>query len=279
MKVRKSREEISLSRLLARCQKMAGSSPDLSREWRLPTFLDSCDQMLSSLPKSPDPTAPSPEALLEYKNSLDLLRRLLPAKPDEEEDILKEADLPSPPPVPLPQGTTSRDTVSRQIYQRAVEKQQGSMREQLLGPAGGALIESSGLGVGRGNLDAILAEHKDQQERVAEEMIALTRSLKEQSAAAGDLIRKDTAKLAQTSEQVESNLVKLGEETKRVGEFSARGSCRCWIWLMMGLVVLTFIMMVMTMRLFRKKVPPPVVYESTTPAPPPTVSSTIRSEL
>ena len=45
--------------------------------------------MLSSLPKSPDPTAPSPEALLEYKNSLDLLRKLLPAKSDKEEDILK----------------------------------------------------------------------------------------------------------------------------------------------------------------------------------------------
>ena len=48
-------------------------------------------------------------------------------------------------------------------------------------------------------MDAILAEHKDQQERVAEEMIALTRSLKEQSAAAGSLIRKDTAKLGQVN--------------------------------------------------------------------------------
>lgn len=36
--------------------------------------------MLSLLPKSPDPTAPSPEAFLEYKNSLDLLRKLLPPK-------------------------------------------------------------------------------------------------------------------------------------------------------------------------------------------------------
>jgi len=278
MKERKSREEISLSRLLARCQEIAGSSSDLSQEWRLPTFLDSCDQMLSSLPKSPDPTAPSPEALLEYRNSLDLLRKLLPPKQEEFRD-LREDELPSPPPVPLPQGTTSRDTVSRQIYQRAVEKQQGSMREQLLGPAGAGIVDSTGLGVGKGNLDAILAEHKDQQERVAEEMIALTRSLKEQSAAAGSLIRKDTAKLGQTVEQVDNNLAKLGEETKRVGEFSARGSCRCWIWLMMGLVVLTFIMMVMTMRLFRKKLPPPVVYESSTPAPPPPVSSTIRSEL
>ena len=56
-----------------------------------------------------------------------------------------------------------------------------------------------GLGGERGNLDAILAEHKDQQERVAEEMIALTRSLKEQSAAAGSLIRKDTVKLGQVT--------------------------------------------------------------------------------
>ena len=47
---------------------------------------------------------------------------------------------------------------------------------------------------------------------------------------------------------------------------------------MMGLVVLTFIMMVMTMRLFRKKLPPPVVYESTPPASP-TVSSSVRTEL
>ena len=212
MKIRKSREEISLSRLLARCQEIAGSSSDLSQEWRLPTFLDSCDQMISSLPKSPDPTAPSSEALLEYRNSLDLLRKLLPPKQEELED-LRDNDLPSPPPVPLPQGTTSRDTVSRQIYQRAVEKQQGNMREQLLGPAGAGIVENtgaptaqilcelllSGLGVGRGNLDAILAEHKDQQERVAEEMIALTRSLKEQSAAAGSLIRKDTAKLGQVN--------------------------------------------------------------------------------
>merc|ERR550519_1358442 len=148
------------------------------------------------------------------------------------------------------------------------------MREQLLGPAGAGIVENT---VWKSNLDAILAEHKDQQERVAEEMIALTRSLKEQSAAAGSLIRKDTVKLGQTVEQVENNLSKLGEETKRVGEFSARGSCRCWIWLMMGLVVLTFIMMVMTMRLFRKKLPPPVVYESTTPASP-TVSSSVRTE-
>ena len=71
-----------------------------------------------------------------------------------------------------------------------------------------------------------------------------------------------------------SNLTKLEEETRRVGEFSARGSCRCWIWLMMGLVLLTFMAMVLTMRLFRKGLPAPV-YEAVTKPPP----SSFKAEL
>ena len=87
----------------------------------------------------------------------------------------------------------------------------------------------------------LLAEHRDQQERVAEEMIQLTRSLAEQSAAAGALVRQDTTRLEQSSQLADTNLERLGVESKRVGEFSARGNCRCWIWLMMVIVVLTFI--------------------------------------
>ena len=87
----------------------------------------------------------------------------------------------------------------------------------------------------------LLAEHRDQQERVAEEMIQLTRSLAEQSAAAGALVRQDTTRLEQSSQLADTNLERLGVESKRVGEFSAKGNCRCWIWLMMVIVVLTFI--------------------------------------
>ena len=189
----------------------------------------------------------------------------------------------------------------RQIYQRTAERHQTGLREELLGPSSGPQTSSYGAGT---NLDKILAEHKDQQERVAEEMIALTRSLKETSSAAGAMIRKDTSRLDQAVLQADrlvstaaarwrcqisylqsaylakyalspgSNLTKLEEETKRVGEFSARGSCRCWIWLMMVLVLLTFMAMVLTMRLFRKGLPAPV-YEAVTKPPP----SSFKAEL
>ena len=82
----------------------------------------------------------------------------------------------------------------------------------------------------------------------------LTKSLKEQSSIAGNIIRSDTAKLESSSALADSNLEKLDVETKRVGEFSARGNCRCWIWLMMVIVVFTFIGMVLMMRLFSKKI-------------------------
>ena len=85
----------------------------------------------------------------------------------------------------------------------------------------------------------------------------MTKSLKEQSAIAGTIIRSDTARLEASNTVADSNLEKLEVETKRVGEFSARGNCRCWIWLMMVIVVFTFIGMVLMMRLFCKKAPAP----------------------
>jgi len=254
MRVNKSRTEINLIRLLGRCQEMANNSTDLSSEWRLPKFVSSCEELFQSLPKPPDSSAPSQDSLLEYQNKIQFLKSmLLPS-----EDTEHPATMPtSPAPVisvPLPQGPAmARDTVSKQIYQKASERQNTSTRDQLFGS------EREGKGVAglQGvSLDKILADHRDQQERVAEEMIKLTQSLKEQSAAAGTIIRGDTAMLEQSSTMAENNLDKLGVETKKVEEFSARGNCRCWIWLMMGIVVLTFVGMVLMMRLFSKKLPP-----------------------
>jgi len=258
MKGLKSRDEINLSRLLDKCQQMANNSPDLAAEWRLPKFLSSCQQMLDSLPRPPAASAPSSDSLAEYKNKIQLLQSVLPASPAEDELCEGEGDTvraggPDLASLPLPQGGAglARDTASQQIFHKAAERQHEAARAALLGGAGagGPTVSAPTL-----SLDKLLAEHRDQQERVAEEMIQLTRSLAEQSAAAGALVRQDTTRLEQSSQLADTNLERLGVESKRVGEFSARGNCRCWIWLMMVIVVLTFIGMVLMMRLFSKKV-------------------------
>jgi len=273
MKVVKSRTEIALTRLLNKCQEMANNTDDLSQEWRLPKFVSACEEMLSSLPSSPSSNAPSQDTVTEFQNKIKFLKSLLP--PPENEDVDTEyKQAPPTVPMPLPQGSSlARDTVSKQIYQKMAERQHSSTRDQLLSSSSNNNNISSKTGVKGGvTLDKILSDQREEQEKIAEEMILLTKSLKEQSSVAGDIIRKDTIRLEASSAMADSNLDKLKIETERVGEFSARGNCRCWIWLMMVLVVFTFIGMVLMMRLFSKKVyiPPP----SSTPV----QSSTIMSQ-
>ena len=137
------------------------------------------------------------------------------------------------------------------------ERQNLSARDQLLSSTSSQVDGMKGL-----SLDKILSDQREQQEKIAEEMLLLTQDLKEQSTLAGTIIRKDTARLEQSSAQAESNLEKLNIETKRVAEFSERWNCRCWIWLMMVIVIFTFIGMVLMMRLFSKKTILPSVVES-----------------
>jgi len=261
----KSRTEIALIRLLDKCQEMANDSEDIATEWRLPKFISSCEEMLTNLLKTSDSNAPSQDSITQYQNKIMFLKSLLPPPEDDHHEQEHPNSLQQTVPMPLPQGSTfARDTVSKQIYQKMAERHNLSSRDQLLGN-NNKQDGFRGAGV---SLDKLLSDQRDQQEKIAEEMIMLTRSLKEQSSIAGSIIRKDTLKLEATSAQADSNFEKLSVETKRVGEFSARGNCRCWIWLMMVVVVATFIGMVLMMRLFSKKLPAStpstVEYESVT---------------
>ena len=248
----KSRTEIALTRLLERCQEMAANTEDLSSEWRLPKFISSCEEMLNSLPRSPDSGAPSQDTIVEFQNKIKFLKSVLPPPEEPEDEVTAPRATTQPTvPMPMPQGSLlARDTVSKQIYQKMAERQNLSARDQLLGSGGQGEVGAPGL-----SLDKILSDQREQQEKIAEEMLLLTQNLKEQSSIAGSIIRKDTTKLEQSSAQADSNLEKLNIESKRVGEFSARGNCRCWIWLMMVVVLFTFIGMVLMMRLFSKKTP------------------------
>ena len=255
MKVIKSRTEIALTRLLDKCQEMAKNSDDISSEWRLPKFISSCEDMLTSLPKSPDSAAPSQDCIVDYQNKIKFLKSLLPPAEEESPECGPQQPAAQPVPMPLPQGSAlARDTVSKQIYQKMAERQNLSSRDQLLGSSSQHQHAEGAKGM---SLDKILSNQREQQEKIAEEMLLLTKSLKEQSAIAGTIIRSDTARLEASNTVADSNLEKLEVETKRVGEFSARGNCRCWIWLMMVIVVFTFIGMVLMMRLFSKKAPAP----------------------
>ena len=83
-------------------------------------------------------------------------------------------------------------------------------------------------------------------------MLSLTKTLKEQSKAAQDVIKKDTAVIEKASEMADKNTERLKKEAERLEEHT-KSSCRCWIWLLLGIVIMTFISMVWVMKFFRKR--------------------------
>lgn len=90
------------------------------------------------------------------------------------------------------------------------------------------------------------------QEKLAEEMIGLTRNLKEQTLAASGIIKKDTETITKSARMAHQNVGSLEKESKKLDEHTRR-ACKCWLWMMIGLVIAIFIFMVLFMKIMKKK--------------------------
>eukprot|EP00094_Tigriopus_californicus_P005457 TCALIF_05259-PA protein Name:"Similar to use1 Vesicle transport protein USE1 (Danio rerio)" AED:0.05 eAED:0.05 QI:0/0.75/0.6/0.8/0.75/0.6/5/1028/284 len=152
---------------------------------------------------------------------------------------------------PLPWSARQADPLAREIFQKASQRQPMEERRELLGQSDAELRQRKPAPVD-GALEDLMKVHQDAQEQVAEEMLKLTRSLKEQSMAAGEIIRNDTASLERTNELAEANRTRLGLESERLNKHTQQ-LCRWWIWLIIFLVTVTFVAMVMIMKIFRKR--------------------------
>lgn len=119
---------------------------------------------------------------------------------------------------------------------------------------------------GTEDLDNIIQYHHNMQEKVAENMLLLTRNLKEQTQLASKIIKKDTEVLCSiifdslkiyqiyhcisfniwfqilknSSQLTENNMSSLTSEHDKLKDHTSR-ACKCWLWMMIGLVMFTFI--------------------------------------
>ena len=160
--------------------------------------------------------------------------------------------------IPHGQASTS-DVISKEIHQKLEGRQFRNVRDELFdGVNDGVEVNSnsnSTLPVNRGDnneLDELLQAHHTAQEKVAEEMLSLTKSLKEQTRVAGEIVRKDTVTIERSNQLAEANSAKLQVESERLSEHTG-SACRCWVWFLLAIVCVTFIAMVMVMKIFRKR--------------------------
>uniref|UniRef100_A0A8B9BU49 Vesicle transport protein USE1 n=1 Tax=Anser brachyrhynchus TaxID=132585 RepID=A0A8B9BU49_9AVES len=100
-------------------------------------------------------------------------------------------------------------------------------------------------------LDAVLQHHQDMQEKLAEEMLSLARSLKNNTLAAQNVIKQDNQTLSHSLRMADQNFEKLKDESDRL-EQHAKKSVNWLLWIMLIVVCFIFISMILFIRIFPK---------------------------
>ncbi|KAJ8929930.1 hypothetical protein NQ314_017339 [Rhamnusium bicolor] len=122
-----------------------------------------------------------------------------------------------------------------------------SMRNDLLG-----LRQRQIPKTGVEDMDEMIHYHENMQQKITEDMLALTKNLREQSEIANKIIKKDTEIVSRSTEMTDQNYSKLTTESSKLEEHSKR-AWKCWLWIMLAAVFIVFINMVLFMKVMKKK--------------------------
>eukprot|EP00096_Caligus_rogercresseyi_P009769 TRINITY_DN3380_c0_g1_i2.p1 TRINITY_DN3380_c0_g1~~TRINITY_DN3380_c0_g1_i2.p1 ORF type:complete len:275 (+),score=83.98 TRINITY_DN3380_c0_g1_i2:258-1082(+) len=151
-----------------------------------------------------------------------------------------------PPPLP-----SVDDNIQKEIFRKTVERYRAQDRKELFEDSGSSTLRRRKTDEGS-SPQSLIHGQEVAQEEIAEQMLSLTRSLKEQTEAANRIIHRDINSLQGTQRTAEENIDKLTVESGRLQEHRSTFNCRCWIWILMFIVVMTFLKMLVVMKLFKK---------------------------
>ncbi|NXV05004.1 USE1 protein, partial [Hirundo rustica] len=252
-----TRLELNLMRLLSRCEALAAERRD-PEEWRLEKYVAALEDMLRELKKQS--SKPAPELLNEYSRKVDFLKGLLEAEKlssSTEKALANQFLAPGRTPTTAKERTPATKTVHLQTKARCT----GQMRSELLGTVRSCKSLFFPLCSCRGltsdekqsavELDAVLQHHQDMQEKLAEEMLSLARSLKNNTLAAQNVIKQDNQTLSHSLRMADQNFEKLKDESDRL-EQHAKKSVNWLLWIMLIVVCFIFISMILFIRIFPK---------------------------
>ncbi|XP_074650776.1 vesicle transport protein USE1-like [Tubulanus polymorphus] len=247
----RSRLEISFVRLLNSCINMA--SEKKTADWRLQKYIGTLQEKLAELRQSP--SSPTQEELNEYNRKVEFLKGLLEIekKATSVERAKAAEELPSS----ISMVTSNITKQSKDLHNEARTRYQKEMRDELFSRiddqqtnAGGGVRQRK-TQLPNDDLDSVLQHHSHMQEKIAEEMLHLASNMKATASAAGKIIQDDNRRLLESNQLADTNYAKLKVESDRL-EVHTKKSCNWWLWIMLFMVCLTFIWMVIFIRLFPK---------------------------
>ncbi|CAH0724431.1 unnamed protein product, partial [Brenthis ino] len=252
---KKSRLEMNVRQLLNRCELFAKQDP-VDADCKLKQYVKSLNDMITELKTGPE--KPPKDVLAEYIKRGAFLKGLIQTaslnSPIEKLEAVQQ----------LSHGaaTNSNDNGSAQeIHQKTVAKYGVELRSELFELDSDNTLRQRNIikaanftsnSTSQEDIDSLLKYHQNMQEKVAENMVMLTKSLKEQSQIASTIIKGDTEALKKSSDLSDKNLMSLKVESERLQEHS-RSAWKCWLWLMLAVVMAIFINMVLFMKVMKKR--------------------------
>lgn len=225
----KSRTEIDFLRLLSRCQQIADD-----RGWRLERYVDVLVESLEKL-RDQNVNRVSRDTLEEYGRKVQFLRGIIETEklPSAEKRLLA-AELLAP----------DRDTKAAHLI--TTNKYRTQMRQELL------LSSRQRFGNLKMTTDKRGDEDKDVNLDITQNLLELTNNIKENMRAAQAIIHKDNETLTKVAYGADAVSLKMQKNSDKLSDFVRKGF-QCAIWVALVLVTLTFLMMVIFIRMFPKQ--------------------------
>ncbi|XP_072744893.1 vesicle transport protein USE1-like [Anoplolepis gracilipes] len=248
-----SKLEINIKRLLTRCELIAKDDPH--KDWKLEKYILALDDMINKLQTLPN--KPSKDIMIGYTKRMDFLKGIINAmKLSNPVERVIAAQL-------LSKNSAStidsiNTNITTQIHQKTIAKYNRELRAELFhtdktADKDGVRQRLSNSNIQDKDLDAILKYNRNIQEKIAENMLSMTSSMKEQALVANAIIKKDIGALEMSDKLTDINAVKLKKESLKLEEHT-NSKWRCWMWLMIAFVLVVFFNMVLFMKVAKKKI-------------------------
>ncbi|XP_043649679.1 vesicle transport protein USE1 [Drosophila teissieri] len=242
---------VNIRTLLANCEELAKSEQNF---WRLQKFIKSLDTMLAELEAMDDP--PSATRIPGYLERLKVLKLSTgyteapssttntPSQSasvsETGENALKE--------MRQLQNTKHHNELRKELLQDADALRRRRGADESSSSPGGSTVQ----GTAGENINEAAKYYTNAQEKITEHMLSLTRNLKEQTETANKIIRRDTEVVSRSAGMADRNINSLGKEAEKLEQHSKK-AYKCWLWLMIVFVIVTFIGMVLFMKIMKKK--------------------------
>ena len=245
---------VDFKRLMGKCLTMIQNVNDNNR-WRLEMYVEDLEEKLIDL-KNLNILAQDQDELAEYIRRVKFLKNVLNVeKMKTSSQKLMATQILSP--ISSSLSTSKIGDQTKTIRLQSQAKLVQAIRDELLGihddDSKSSLIRKRVSSLNESSdIEVVYSYHLSLQEKAAKDMIQFTQSLKENCVMANNMIKQDTSTFETASRLADHNFNNLRINNEKISEFVKR-SCQYWLWIMLALVSLTFLFMLIFIRIFTKK--------------------------